>query len=64
MPTNGRRRGHALFEREIEASGASASSRSAGDGRRPVDRRVETLFEGEPFRRGSWIGAKEHADSA
>jgi hypothetical protein len=56
MPTNGRRQGPALFEREITASGASASSRSAGDGRRPFDRRDETIFAGELFRRGSRIG--------
>ena len=57
MPTNGHRRGQALFEREIRASGASASSRGAGEGRRPFDRRDEMIFAGEPFRRGSRIGA-------
>ena len=54
-PTNVRRRGLALFERELRAS-PSASSLGAGEGRRPVDRRDETLFEGELFRRGSGIG--------
>jgi hypothetical protein len=54
--TTVRRRGLALFEREPAAPAASASSRGAGEGRRTVDRRDETLFEGEPFWRGSRTG--------
>jgi hypothetical protein len=46
----------AVRARDHHVRGASASSRSAGDGRRPVDRRDETIFAGEPLRRGSGVG--------
>ena len=57
MPTNGRRRGPALFEREITASEGRARVRGvlvmAGGRSTAVTRR---FLAGEPFRRGSGIG--------